>query len=226
MDIMKNDNVYFCSHCGNAGILNLITCIDTPYQHGHFGNMLLDISIDHKRWCIFQCPVCKNPTLISAYMSVNGHPINFAETTYEFPTTNVHFDGVPENIKTAFDSAIKTRGIDRAVCILSLRRTLEMICKEKGASGKDLKEKIDDLIKKKLLPEMMADACWIIRQSGNDAAHADDIIFTEREVEEIIEYVSTVINYLYSMPVRIAKLKRQIEERKQSLKKNTEVKKG
>ena len=94
-----------------------------------------------------------------------------------------------------------------------------MICKEKGACGKDLKAKIDDLIKRKLLPEMMDDACWIVRQSGNDAAHADDVIFTEREVEEIIEYVSTVINYLYSMPVRIEKLKKKIEERKQNLKK-------
>lgn len=216
---MKNDTVYFCSHCGNAGILNFITYIDTPYQHGTFGNILLDASINHKRWLLFQCPVCKNPTIISEYISANEQPINFTETAYEFPTSNVHFDGVPQNIKTAFDSAIKTKGIDRAICILSLRRTLEMICKEKGASGKDLKDKISDLISQKILPEMMADACWIVRQSGNDAAHADDIIFSEREVEEIIEYVSTVINYLYSMPVRIAKLKQQIQERKQTLNK-------
>ncbi len=214
-----NNTVYFCSHCGNAGILKLITYIDTPYQHGSFGNLILDESIAHKRWALFQCPVCKNPTLISEYIAANGHPINFSETAYEFPKANVHFDGVPENIKTAFDSAVKTKGIDRAICILSLRRTLEMICKEKGASGKDLKDKIADLIEKKLLPEMMANACRIVRQSGNDAAHADDIIFSEREVEEIIEYVSTVINYLYSMPVRIAKLKQQIEQRKQNLRK-------
>lgn len=216
---MKNNTVRFCSHCGNAGILDLITYIDTPYQHGHFGDMLSDASISYKRWIFFQCPVCKNPTIISEYTSADGRSVNSHETVYEFPITTVHFDGVPENIKTAFDSAIKTKGIDRAICILSLRRTLEMICKEKGASGQDLKDKISDLIDKKRLPEMMADACWIIRQSGNDAAHADDIVFTEREVEEIIEYVSTVINYLYSMPVRIAKLKQQIEERKQNFKK-------
>lgn len=216
---MKNNTVHFCSHCGNAGILNFITYIDTPYQHGSFENMILDASINCKRWLIYQCPVCKNPIIISEYMTANGQSINFAETAYEFPATTIHFDGVPENIKTAFDSAIKTKGIDRAICILSLRRALEMICKEKSASGKDLKEKIADLISKKLLPEMMADACWIVRQSGNDAAHADDIIFTEREVEEITEYVSTVINYLYSMPVRIARLKQQIEERKQNSKK-------
>jgi len=217
--LYEKNTVYFCNHCGNAGILKIITYIDTPYQHGSFGNLISDESIDRKRWILFQCPVCKNPIIISEHMSADGHRINFSETMYEFPRANVHFDGVPENIKTAFDSAIKTKGIDRAICILSLRRTLEMICKEKGASGKDLKDKIADLIEKKLLPEMMADACWIVRQSGNDAAHADDIIFSEREVEEIIEYVSTVINYLYSMPVRITKLKKQIEERKQALKK-------
>ena len=147
---VKNNTVRFCSHCGNAGILNLITYIDTPYQRGNFGNPFLDASIYQKRWFLFQCPVCKNPTIISEYITADGQIINFSETAYEFPTTNVHFDGVPENIKTAFDSAIKTKGIDRAICILSLRRTLEMICKEKGANGRDLKEKIEDLIKKKV----------------------------------------------------------------------------
>lgn len=212
--IKENNGIYFCSHCGNSGILELIACFDTPYQRGIFGNPLLEAAIDHKEWYLFQCPVCKNPTLVSKYMPAAGIPLNYSGVMYEFPATNVHYDGVPQKIKTAFDSAVKTKGIDRAICILSLRRTLEMICKDKDAKGKTLEEKINDLIAKKILPEMMSDACWIVRQSGNDAAHADDVIFTEREVDEIIEYVSVVINYLYSMPIRVARLKLQIEGRK------------
>jgi len=216
---IDNNTVLFCNHCGNSGILDLVAYVDTPYDHGtsQFKNKIWEGFIACRRWYLFQCPVCKNPTLVSEYIPSNCS-VNFDKIRYEFPKVNVNYEGVPEKIKTAFDSAIKTKGIDRAICVLSLRRTLEMICKEKGASGSDLKGKIDDLIKKKLLPEMMADACWIVRQSGNDAAHADDIIFTEYEVEEIIEYVLTVINYLYSMPVRIAKLKQQIKEKKQKLK--------
>ena len=89
-----------------------------------------------------------------------------------------------------------------------------MICKDKGAEGGDLKSKIQDLIDKKVLPEMMNDACWIVRQSGNDAAHADDVVFTSFEVQEIINYVTIVIEYLYSLPVRVSDLKHKISERK------------
>ena len=77
---------------------------------------------------------------------------------------------------------------------------------------------IDDLIDKGILSSAFADACWIIRQLGNSAAHADDTVIYGYQVEQVIEYVSTIINYLYSMPHRVAKLKRNIEEKKEKQK--------
>lgn len=93
-----------------------------------------------------------------------------------------------------------------------------MVCKDKNAKGKNLESKIDDLIEKKVLPEMMRDACWIVRQCGNEAAHADDVEFSNSEVTEVIEYVGSVINYLYSTPVKVADLRRRIEERQKKRK--------
>lgn len=91
-----------------------------------------------------------------------------------------------------------------------------MICKEKGAKGNNLEKKIDDLIEKKVLPPMIEDACWIIRQLGNDAAHADKMEVYAYDIEQVIGYVSTIIDYLYSMPYRVGKMKKKIEERKAS----------
>lgn len=90
-----------------------------------------------------------------------------------------------------------------------------MICKEKGATGKFLENKVADLVEKNILPPMIGDACWIIRQMGNDAAHADKIDVYTYEVEQIIGYVATIIDYLYSMPYRVSKMKERIEQRKQ-----------
>ena len=91
-----------------------------------------------------------------------------------------------------------------------------MICKEKGAKGNTLEKKIDDLIEKKVLPPMIGEACWIIRQMGNDAAHADKVDVFGVEVDQVIGYVGTIIDYLYSMPYRVNKMKKKIEGRKKA----------
>ena len=78
---------------------------------------------------------------------------------------------------------------------------------------------IDDLIEKNILSPAFADACWIIRQMGNSAAHADKTTIYAYQVDQVIEYVSTIINYLYSMPFRVSKLKKKVEEEKEAEKK-------
>lgn len=210
------DTPHTCTHCGNTGVLSYISEFDTPEEVIHrdfYGNVIDYSLVENTTWYLFKCPVCGNPVLLSEY-TCQGMPDDYSELTTEYPSVKVHFDGVPSNIKTAYKSAIKTKGIDKAICLLSLRRTLEMICKDKGGKGKDLEAKIAYLIDEKLLPEMMRDACWVVRQNGNDAAHGDNIEFSAFEVEEVIEYVGAVIDYLYSMPVRVEKLRKRIEERK------------
>lgn len=214
---MLKDEPHICYHCGNTGILKYICEIDSPEsidEYDEYGQLIFHQVIENVRWYFFQCPVCNNPVLISEY-TCEAMPVAYRETKNEFPTVNICYDGVPNNIRHAFDSAIKTRGIDKAICLLSLRRTLEMICNDKGAQGKTLEKKINDLVNKKVLPEMMKDACWIVRQNGNDAAHAEEVVFTEYEVSEVIEYVATIINYLYSMPIRLSKTRKRIELRKE-----------
>ena len=168
--------------------------------------------MEHEDWYLFECPVCHRPVVI------RQDTIDFVEYSYEpvsaFPTYLISTDGIPEEIHSAFEAAIRTKGIDSAICLLSLRRVLEMICKEKGATGRDLEDKIENLISTGILSSSFADACWVIRQLGNSAAHADRERIYTYHVEQTIEFVSTIINYLYSMPVRVAKMKAEIENKK------------
>ena len=55
-----------------------------------------------------------------------------------YPKTKYDFKYAPKSIQRAFESAVKVAKIDSAICLLSLRRTLEMICKDKSAQGKTL----------------------------------------------------------------------------------------
>lgn len=207
--------VHTCFHCGNTGLLKYIgkthwENVNVGYDHN--GNEICYDLIEHEDWHLFECPVCNKPVLISEYaLDAIGEQPTYS---VEFPTIAVSRDGVPKDIYTAFESAVKTKGIDYAICLLSLRRVLEMICKEKKAKGSTLEKKIDDLIEKKVLPPMIGEACWIIRQMGNDAAHADKVDVFAGEVDQVIGYVATIIDYLYSMPFRVGKMKKKIEDRK------------
>lgn len=214
-DIRKD--VHTCFHCGNTGVLKYIGKTrweDVHVEHDAYGNVEYAQLIEHEDWHIFACPVCHKPVVISEYAL---DVMDFEATrTVEYPTIAVSPDGVPREIYTAYESAVKTKGIDYAICLLSLRRVLEMICKEKGAKGNTLEKKIDDLVEKKVLPSMIGEACWIIRQMGNDAAHADKVDVFGVEVDQIIGYVGTIIDYLYSMPFRVNKMKKKIEDRRKT----------
>ena len=134
------------------------------------------------------------------------------ELTTVFPSVLINKTGVPAEIANAFDAAVKTKGIEPAICLLSLRRVLEMIAKNMDAKGETLEKKIEFLVEKKALPEMLNDACWIIRKMGNAAAHADDIKVHAYDVDKVIEYVAVIIEYLYSLPKRIKDAKAKIEQ--------------
>lgn len=209
------DQVHTCFHCGNTGLLKLIGKTgwkDEEIEEDDYGNIIDYVLYEHEDWCIFECPVCHKPVIISEYTCDIAHTPS--EEKIEYPNIAVSPKGVPKDIYSAFESAVKTKGIDYSICLLSLRRVLEMVCKDKGAVGKDLEKKIDDLIAKKIFPPMIEDACWIIRQMGNDAAHADKISVYTYDVEQVIGYVATIIDYLYSLPYRVGKMKTKIEKRK------------
>jgi hypothetical protein len=163
--MQKDRIVATCYHCGNTGVLDYkstVTWKDEDTVHDSYGNVISYTLIEHIDWDFYECPVCHNPTLIRNYTFDVASQDDYVETesTTAFPFPLINKDGVPPAIADAFDAAVK-----------------EMIAKDKNATGKTLEDKIESLVERKELPEMLNDACWIIRQLGNSAAHADDVKF-------------------------------------------------
>ena len=206
--------VHTCLHCGNTGMLKYIGKTrweDKSIEYDVEGEAI-EYLIEHQDYFVFECPVCNKPVIISEYVIDVAN--SWAEIKTEYPEVLASSEGVPKQIYTTFESAVKTKGIDNAICLLSLRRVLEMICKDKGAKGRTLEKKIEYLIQNNSLPPMIEDACWIIRQLGNDAAHADDSTVSSYDIEQVIGFVSTIIDYLYSLPLRVSNMKNRIIARK------------
>ena len=118
--------VYTCFHCGNTGLLKYIgkTGWKTEdVQFNEYDEICNYILIEHEDWFAYSCPVCKKPILISEYQfdaDSTAYPI----VTTQYPSLSISKEGVPNDIYSAYEAAVKTKGIDFSICLLSLRRVL------------------------------------------------------------------------------------------------------
>ena len=209
-----------CYHCGNTGLLK----IENIHTRTFGGPILSETGevVDYDpcekySWITLSCPVCSKVTL---YEESFDELYNETFNKNLYPEIDIMLKGVPASVKSAFESALKVKNIDSAICLVSIRRVLEAICKEKNASGNNLYEMVKDMIAKQVLPEMFDDACWIIRELGNSAAHGEVKTFYKSQVEQTIKFVETIINYLYVLPEKMKNMKDAIQLVKDSDKTN------
>jgi len=131
----------------------------------------------------------------------------------QYPPTRIPFkkDNIPTAILNTFDEAISShsQGCYVAAAIM-IRRTLEEICEDRGATGKNLKDRIADLKSKVLLPHELLDAMDEMRLLGNDAAHIEARTFAQIEKAELdvaIEFTIELLKALYQYSSLLDKMR-------------------
>lgn len=125
--------------CGNKGIHKVFGC------HQKISTIHTDRKEDdfwhEDNYFIIECPVCEN---ISFFCKSTYEVDELDEWGYKYtdemlyPAKSYNEYGVPKDILNAFISAKKTYLIDDSICALSLRRVIELICKDKKAIGNNL----------------------------------------------------------------------------------------
>lgn len=197
--------VYQCYHCGNKTLMNLVA------DHKEYWDdepPFLGYTISE----MYVCPVCKCVTYVEKYWEEGMYDQNrnmYEEEKICFPVITIDTNFVPEKIKDAYEGAMKARNTDTALCLIGLRRTLEMICNEQGALSGNLVGKIEELAKKNILPPTLKEATEITRHFGNSAAHAETIEMTTHELNLIIEFIKSVIEYIYVIPQKMLLFKKE-----------------
>lgn len=93
-----------------------------------------------------------------------------------FPPEKIDFDAtaLPAAILASLEEAVACHaaGAYRA-CALMVRRVLEELCVERGADGKNLKARLQNLGANVVVPSELLDAADELRLLGNDAAHIE-----------------------------------------------------
>lgn len=131
---------------------------------------------------------------------------------FVIPSETLDFDpnGVPELVRSALEEAISchSAGCYRAAALM-VRRTLEEICEERGAQGKNLKDRIEALTALITVPKALLAAMDQLRLLGNDAAHIEAKTYDKvgkDEVEAGIALAKEFVKSTYQYEELLAKL--------------------
>ncbi|MGH3022316.1 MAG: DUF4145 domain-containing protein [Gaiellaceae bacterium] len=130
-----------------------------------------------------------------------------------YPPELIDFDAtnVPAKVVEAMEEAIKCHANE---CFMAsavmVRKTLEELCADRGATGNNLKERITALGSRVVLPKELLEGLDDLRLLGNDAAHIESKEYDKvgkEEVEIGIEFATEVLKATYQYSDLLARLR-------------------
>jgi hypothetical protein len=154
---------------------------------------------------------CPNPECRALVFFVADQANKSPKVSY--PAERIDFDAV--NIPTAVIGALEEAITCHAnKCFIAsaimVRKTLEELCRERGATGGNLKERIKALGTKVVLPTELLDGLDDLRLLGNDAAHIESTEYDkvgQEEVEIGIEFAKEVLKAVYQYSALLNRLR-------------------
>jgi hypothetical protein len=147
-----------------------------------------------------QCDVCED---VSLYASNN---FSFEEVRI-YPQKK-ELSGIPKDIQMTYQEAKKVKNISPTAFAVMARRTLEAICIDQSAEGKNLKDKLDNLSSRGIIPATLARMSHVLRGFGNAGAHAGSEKVTIHEAHVMEDFLLAVIEYVYIAPAKLASIEK------------------
>ena len=192
-----------CPHCGHFGTFVPVAGHDIyTYIHSQYGEQISNYL------GIRKCPNEK----------CNGHLFFIASSSRKVlmtsPSETIPFDkeNIPQKVLNAFEEAIKCHSNSCFIAsAIMIRKTLEEICIDRGATGKNLFKKLEDLGSKILIPQELLNGMNELRLLGNDAAHIEAQTFSEiakEEIEVSLEFAKEILKAVYQYENLLQKLKK------------------
>lgn len=135
------------------------------------------------------------------------------EKVVTFPPVRLDFDktGIPPETLKAFEEAVTCHANECFIAAaIMVRKTLDLICKDRGAIGDDLKQRIASLRTKVVIPNELLDGMDALRLLGNDAAHLESATYDDvgkDEVEIAVEFAKEILKAVYQYSNLLGKLR-------------------
>ena len=166
------------------------------------------------RYCVVQCETCEHLSLLGDYEVVVDND-NLHNLPQIYPTSLDLSDSVPEQVRKTYIEAATIRVRAPHAYAGQIRKALEVLCQDKGATDRNLFQQLESLTNMGVLPSTLSEMTDLIRQIGNAGVHSDEQSISILDTELIDEFFRAVVEYVYIAPARIVELKRRIAHRKE-----------
>lgn len=199
----------YCRSCGNSTNHVALKSVLAERLYDQDPNIKL-----WQRYQIIQCQGCE----ILSLLAIDGESTINKETgkPYEqwdvFPARNHPagrrlVDGwktLPKQLKQIYTESMEALNRDQPIlCGLGIRAVVETVANERGAKGKNLQDRIDDLVTLNVLTKSEAGILHKIRTLGNKAAH-EATAHSERELALAMDVIDHLLNAVYILSKRTA----------------------
>lgn len=157
----------------------------------------------HSRSVLLSCPKCGAPFLVTQDDEDFGEESevrNWGTPRVLYPASVDSLDAsVPSGIAGSYlEARLNYDNAAYTSAAFMCRRTLEGICSDRGAGGKNLKSKLLDLKTKGVIePRLHEWADEVLRELGNDAAHDVERTISKTDAQDALEFTKAIIEYLY-----------------------------
>ena len=195
----QNTNVATrCPHCGHFGTFLTVAPNDVANVQGNQISHFLGVR---------KCP---NEKCKGHLFFISDAKRNILLTS---PSETIPFDkeNIPNGVLEAFEEAIKCHANSCFIAsAILIRKTLEEICQDRGAKGKNLNLRLNDLGDKILIPKELLEGMNDLRLLGNDAAHIEAKTFNEvgkEEIEISLEFTKEILKAVYQYDNLLQKMK-------------------
>lgn len=202
LDRIKNQSTNVatrCPHCGHFGTFIQVAPNDVAqtYANGQITHFL----------GLRKCP---NEKCQGHLFFISDSQRNILMTS---PSESIPFDkeNIPNGVLQAFEEAISCHSNNCFIAsAIMIRKTLEEICQDRSASGKNLSQRLVDLGNKILIPKELLEGMNDLRLLGNDAAHIEAKTFNEvgkEEIEISLEFTKEILKAVYQYDSLLQKMK-------------------
>jgi hypothetical protein len=149
---------------------------------------------------VLKCHVCPDVTVRSFYWHDDMPPELPVDFKILFPSDPKMPIGLPESIEKAFRAAIKVRSVDANAFGVLIGRVMDMVCRDRGAEGRFLGNKLADLAAKGEVPQKLVEVAEKLTKLRNVGAHAELGELTPREVPIVEDLCRALLDYIYTAP--------------------------
>lgn len=183
-----------CPSCRQQGTLEPIPNINDVHQDA--------FRLGHRR--------CPNPQCRAHVFVVFNQQ---GQLLVSYPPERIDFDAsnVPPKVVAALEEAITCHANSCFVAAaIMVRKTLEYLCEDRGAAGDNLKQRLQALGTKVVLPAELLAGLDDLRLLGNDAAHVESQVYQQvgqDEVEVAVLFAKEVLKAVYQYTNLLTRLK-------------------